>query len=358
MKRTNTAKWIESAKRWQINVQRDGKRKTFTSAKPGRTGQREANAKADAWLDEGLEDRTIKVEAVYKKYLERQKKVTGKSNWRPIESRWKNWICPKIGHRRIESVSVAQLQDILDDATAAGKSRKYVRSIMGDISALWKYARLSGCTTLVPEGLRVPDSAPVGRRRILQPAEIIVLLNSTKTCYKGAAVEDEFAHAWRLLVLTGMRPGELLGLQWEDVHPGKITIQRSQNFYGEITPGKNDDAARTIILSSLAQEEIDAQRAQTGTQRLVFPPAREEYLLRRWRRYCNHNGITPVSLYELRHTFVSIAQSLPEAQVKALVGHAKSMDTWGVYGHGVDGGDLQIAANLDAAFANVTAKKG
>ena len=50
MKRTNTAKWIESAHRWQINVQKDGVRKTFVSAKPGRTGQREANAKADAWL--------------------------------------------------------------------------------------------------------------------------------------------------------------------------------------------------------------------------------------------------------------------------------------------------------------------
>lgn len=39
MKRTNTAKWVESAQRWQINVQKDGKRKTFTSTKPGRTGQ-------------------------------------------------------------------------------------------------------------------------------------------------------------------------------------------------------------------------------------------------------------------------------------------------------------------------------
>ena len=28
--RTNTARWIESAKRWQINVQKNGKRKTFT----------------------------------------------------------------------------------------------------------------------------------------------------------------------------------------------------------------------------------------------------------------------------------------------------------------------------------------
>ena len=45
--RTNSAKWMGT--RWQINVQKDGQRKSFYSSKPGRTGQREANAKAVSW---------------------------------------------------------------------------------------------------------------------------------------------------------------------------------------------------------------------------------------------------------------------------------------------------------------------
>lgn len=45
-RRTNTATW--NGKRWRIDVQKDGARKSFYSSKPGRTGQREANAKADA----------------------------------------------------------------------------------------------------------------------------------------------------------------------------------------------------------------------------------------------------------------------------------------------------------------------
>ena len=53
-RRTNTAQWLPNQKRWQIKVQKDGQRRTFTSAKPGRTGQREANRKADAWLDDGI----------------------------------------------------------------------------------------------------------------------------------------------------------------------------------------------------------------------------------------------------------------------------------------------------------------
>ena len=61
-KRTNTAKWLESQKRWQINVQQDGRRRTFTSTKPGRAGQREANAKADAWLEDGIDQARVRVD--------------------------------------------------------------------------------------------------------------------------------------------------------------------------------------------------------------------------------------------------------------------------------------------------------
>ena len=42
--------------------QKDGLRKTFYSSTPGRTGQREANAKADAWLDENVINTRLNVE--------------------------------------------------------------------------------------------------------------------------------------------------------------------------------------------------------------------------------------------------------------------------------------------------------
>ena len=60
-KRTNTAFWVEKEKRWCIAVQKNGTRKRFYSSTPGRTGQREANAKADAWLDDSIRDGKKKV---------------------------------------------------------------------------------------------------------------------------------------------------------------------------------------------------------------------------------------------------------------------------------------------------------
>ena len=352
-KRTNTAKWIESAHRWQINVQQDGVRKTFTSAKPGRTGQREANAKADAWLDHGLQTRQKTVESAYKEYLDRARKVTGRSNWRPMESRWRTWIRPRIGRRRLESLTVQQVQTILDDAKAAGRSRKYLSSIKGDLTAFFKFCRKAGYTTFVPDDLEVPAGAPKKEKTILQPADLVKLLNFDETTYRGKAVPDELIHVYRLAVLTGLRPGELLGLRWVDVQGDRVTVRSAVNIYGEHTRGKNDNAIRRFELTSIARQEMDAQRTLTGLLEYVVPRIREEYLRQRWYRYCEHNGITRCTLYEMRHTFVSIAQQLLEGQLKALVGHSRSMDTFGIYGHHIDGQDEETAARLDAIFGGI-----
>lgn len=79
-KRTNTAFWVEKEKRWCIAVQKNGTRKRFYSSTPGRTGQREANAKADAWLDDSIRDGKKKVAALYAQWVEELKLTCGRHN--------------------------------------------------------------------------------------------------------------------------------------------------------------------------------------------------------------------------------------------------------------------------------------
>lgn len=50
-----------------------------------------------------------------------------------------------------------------------------------------------------------------------------------------------------------------------------------------------------------------------------------------------------------------MAQALPEGWVKQLVGHSKSMDTFGVYGHAVAGMEKQITSALDDVFGGILA---
>ena len=77
-KRTNTAVWQEAYSRWRVAVQKDGVRRYFYSSTPGRTGQREANRKADAWLEDGIGAKVGRVEDVYKLWLDGLKQTTSR----------------------------------------------------------------------------------------------------------------------------------------------------------------------------------------------------------------------------------------------------------------------------------------
>lgn len=168
-KRTNTAVWMEKQQRWQIKVQKNGERRAFTSATPGRTGQREANRKADAWLDDGIANTRVLVENVYVQWIGELKLTTSRSNWEPVESRWKVWVKPVIGRRRVEDLTEAQMQTAVNRGYAGGLSRKYLRSMCADLRAFCKWMRLGKMSTLYPESLHVPKGARSREKTILQP---------------------------------------------------------------------------------------------------------------------------------------------------------------------------------------------
>ena len=349
-KRTNTAVWLEKYERWQVNVQKDGKRRSFYSTKPGRAGQREANRKADDWLDKGVSSRRKTLADVWPEYLQQRQLTTSESNWQPIESRWRTWIEPQLGRKRLEALTDQNLQDVLDAACAAGRSKKTLQNLYADLTGLLKFARKCGYTAYKPEELAIPAGARCKPKRILQPDSLACLMRSDETIWRGKIIKDPYIHYYRLAVLTGMRPGELLGLEWQDLGRGAAYLQRSRNVRGDITEGKNENALRTVALSSFAVQELEAQRALTGGARRVFADASESTIRHRWQAYCDYNGIPYCSLYELRHTFVSIAQTLPEGQLKNLVGHSRNMDTYGIYAHPVQGQTELISTSLDAIF--------
>lgn len=352
--RTNTAKWVESRKRWQINVQKDGTRKTFTSSIPGRNGQREANAKADAWLDQDLLPSSARVEQLYEEFLKKVKETTSWSNYRPMLGRWKNKIAPVIGGRRITQLNDGNLQDVIDQAVAGGYSRKSAQNLRADLRSFLKWCRQHKYTTLAGEYLSIPKGAAVEQRQILQPRHLTILFNVDSTVLHGRRQPDDLVNAYRLAVLTGLRPGELHGLQWADVEGNKLCLRRAINSYGEYTRGKNDNALRAVPLSPIAQQVLEKQRqlVDTHPSAPVFPITCLQTFLSRWKAYCKANGLPLIRAYDMRHTFVSMAASLPEGHLKQLVGHSPSMDTYGVYKHDVDGEDALITAELEKVFRN------
>ena len=331
-------------------MQKDGQRKYFYSSTPGRTGQREANRKADAWLEDGIGVKVGRVEDVYKLWLDGLKQTTSAGNWEPIESRWRIWVLPIIGKKRVNALTDADLQTIINKAHAAGKSRKTLQLLAGDLRAFCKFCRKAKLSTYLPEDVQIPAGARLKGKKVLQPDDLVKLFSIDTTLYRGKRVHDDFVHAYRFEVLTGLRPGELLGLRWADIKGSTVNLSRAINVKGIETRGKNENAVRSFVLSDVARAVLEAQRAITGHCESVFCLETERRYYKRWKVYCAANDLQPVSLYELRHTFVSVVKTLPAGEVKELVGHSEDMDTFGIYSHTLTGEDIATAQAVNAVF--------
>ena len=355
--RTNTAVWVDKYQRWQIKVQKEGVRKTFYSSKPGRTGQREANSKADAWLDLGIENPNRKVDELLDEFLLNIKEKTSNANYRKEFTHVNRYIRPAIGRKKISSVTLEDLQTIIDKAFRTTNfkqdqehelSRKSLMNIRATISAFLKFCRRKNLTNLTGDLLEIPKAARYQTKRVLQPESLRLLFNVDTTLYYGKRVFDPYIYAYRFAVLTGIRPGELRGLEKVDIHRNTVHLNKSINYHGEITRGKNANAVRTVVLSPLAMQVLAAQLAAEPKGKYVFPILSTRAFRACWQRYCRANDIEVISLYELRHTFVSIAKTLPEGMVKSIVGHSAQMDTFGIYGHALtsDAEDTSEALQL------------
>lgn len=141
--------------------------------------------------------------------------------------------------------------------------------------AFIKWARQHGYTALRPEDeLIVPKAARLKGKKILQPDALRTLLSTDTRVVRGKVELDENIHAYRLAVMTGLRPGELLGLQVADVEGDRLHIRRAINSLDEETSGKNENALRTVVLHPLAAAELQAQLIQRTREE--GRPLREE----------------------------------------------------------------------------------
>lgn len=367
--RINVAKWLEKYQRWQIKVRRDGERRTFTSPVPGRKGQLECQKKADDWLNRTIIDPQIRVHVLYDAWIEQLKINTSKSNWRNYDQYGRNYIKKAIGSKKVSSLSEQNLQDVLFYANRhplkkQQLSEKTLKNILTCIKAFMKYARINGATSLHPENLQIPKAATKSNKQPLQPEDIQILFSSEKTLEKGKECLEWFVFAFRFAVVTGLRPGEIIGLQTKDIDMTNnvCMIHQAINSYGETTDGKNQNARRSFILPPIAVEALRDQlkllRCAGIISEYVFPGrdgfhTNQQTYYKHWVRYRDYNGISKRTPYELRHTFFSANKSLPSQLVKQVGGHGKDFDTFGTYGH-LMSGDMDTAASLiESAFQNI-----
>lgn len=173
----------------------------------------------------------------------------------------------------------------------------------------------------------------------------------------------------KLLLFTGMRRGELCGLEWKDVdfERAVVFVRRSSLYL----PGKgvfedetkNATSERCMKVSADVVTMLKAWRAEQSKQRLRMgdqwqtsdrlftawngAPIRPDVITAWFHKFVTKNGLPPIHIHSLRHTNATllIAAGTSLTTVAARLGHANSTTTSKIYAHAIKSAD-QAAAEV------------
>lgn len=130
--RKSEAIWIESRSRWQINVQDNGVRKTFTSALAGRRGKADAERKAEKWLKDHTTSEKTRVDVFLNQYTDYLKETKSKSHASQYSGFIRLYIQPVIGVFRMNKLTEGDLQAVIDLAYSKNNlADKTLRDVPG-----------------------------------------------------------------------------------------------------------------------------------------------------------------------------------------------------------------------------------
>ena len=130
------------------------------------------------------------------------------------------------------------------------------------------------------------------------------------------------AAALRLLMLTGCRSGEIVGLRWEDVHLECNEIRLRDSKTGP----------RTVALAPAAARVLAELPRLPGNPWVVVgarPGSRLTHIAHYWYRVRGRAGLEDVRLHDLRHSFASRALALgePLPMIGRMLGHSRIQTT-------------------------------
>jgi integrase len=300
-------------------------------------------------------------------------------------------VAPALGHVRVDDCRPQMIRAMLGRKRAQGLSEAGVAKLRRHIHAMFAFAQDAGLVTANPAESARERGRKRARRRArgteLSPVQLKRFL-------------DQCSPRWRpfftVALDTGLRRGELIGLQWGDIDLLEriLYVRRSIGAYdqtdgylledaqlhstnGHATsdspssyahdprlaerqarpPATKTDAGQRLVPilggAQTALEQLYAHASDTrdhapvfatveqklGRDGLIRPtgrPLSPRMVSRVFRRYADRAGLPQtIRLHDLRHTAITnaIGQGEDVLLIAAFAGHAKTSTTVDIYGH-------------------------
>jgi integrase len=295
---------------------------------PAHQGQRRDQNRGQGQLD-GLREekrrtgtvgrRDITVESVVRDRLANPPEDVRSRITRRVHADHAARIIAELGKVRLVQLAPSQVERFLRKMADDGYAIKTIRYTRSLLAGAIRRAERDG---LVGRNAALLADLPSGtskQSRAMTLAQVGQLLGSGLTPWWRAYVA--------VGVMCGLRPGELLGLRWQDVDFGekllKVRYALTEADGGLVLADlKTERSRRTLVMPAAVATSLRALRTQQASDRLrlgiayadqglVFcrtdgRPSRRQHVYKGFQRACKRAGVGVFHPHELRHTHVSV----------------------------------------------------
>lgn len=236
----------------------------------------------------------------------------------------------EFGNRSIRDIRPRDISLFLKKLAKGGKASKTLSNQRLIVNLIMDYAVLENDIEVNPcSSVRMPEAK-----------------KSTRSAASGRdeQIVKESAHVWifpYIAIMTGMRKGEILALQWKDIDFDRNIISVSKSVYHEgdrpyVKEPKTQAGYRTVPLLEPLKKVFEGISTRDPEAYIVSDDGTKPLTNRRFITLMSHfkekTGVQ-CTAHQLRHSFATIAFEcgVPVKSVQEILGHKQLSTTMDIY---------------------------
>ena len=305
-------------------------------------------------------------------------------------------IKPALGAVKLSKLTTPHIQKFYNELSRTGRTRQHKNEKGNKVITKEQlspktikniHGILTKClSTAIDIGYMKTNPADRAKPPRIDPKEIAPLTEEQLRAFLQACETDEFAPIYKLIVFTGLREGEALGLTWDcvDFKNGTLKInkqlqKRPQKDGGYTLAPLKNDKARIVAMSPFVMQILKQQYNRQTESRLAAGDAWQGWqsmeerksglvftkvdgnnlssptVYNHYKRIAASIGAPHSRVHDLRHTYAVLALQNGDnvKTVQTALGHATAAFTLDVYGHTTDKMRQESAARMQKYIESV-----
>ena len=195
------------------------------------------------------------VAELWERYVAYKAAAWGKQNAEVMASIFRKHVIPEIGRTRASEVTIDPLQWLLMKMVQAKKSKSALQKVRTHLKAMFEYAV---DIDLIQRNPARGKKLVIPRRGVKRSCERFYDIDEVRRLLTHSSGRDRII--LRLLLVCGLRPGELFALRVRDIEPGQIMIDEAvkQRESGADLIGepKTDGSVGYVAITESVEREI------------------------------------------------------------------------------------------------------